>query len=449
MYSQTAADAVRRFYRPTMITNNTNKSTTTSFINTTLPLQRALSPKKHHQLQLYRRKSSMIVVTPSVCRLVRSEAISWNFFSVEMRCVSVSDSVSSSGGVKNAKVRAHAPGPYSYNNRMFTSSSISYNMPKSTGSKDTGNIVHTTVSEIEKDDNERERAFNDNQQSTDEEKTSCKTKNNDDTSTLNQRATNAILSQLSSPPNILTMSRIVATPYLSYLLISHDPEKSLAISASTIDVGTATPIIEEVSNTTTSTTITDAISTMTTNIDSSSTPAFALSLFLLMAFTDFLDGYIARTFPSTATVLGTYLDPFADKFFISIMSLTMWYTGSLPGLLVGLWVARDVGIVGSVYWLVKRETVRKRESKDSDTTSNQIAVMDPVNTPLKVQASFLSKVNTTLQIGLIALCIAGEVPAVDIPHELMTPMIWITAGTTIGSSLGYLDGSALKKSGNK
>lgn len=127
----------------------------------------------------------------------------------------------------------------------------------------------------------------------------------------------------------------------------------------------------------------------------------------------------------------------------------MWYTGSLPGLLVGLWVARDVGIVGSVYWLVKRETVRKRESKDSDTTSNQIAVMDPVNTPLKVQASFLSKVNTTLQIGLIALCIAGEVPAVDIPHELMTPMIWITAGTTIGSSLGYLDGSALKKSGNK
>ena len=446
MYSQAAADAFRRFYRPTMITNNTNTSITTSFINnTTLPFLRALSPKKHHQLQLCRRKSLMIMATPSVCRLVRREAICWNFFSVEMRCVL--DSVSS-GGVTNAKDRAHAPAPYSYNNRMFTSSSISYNKPKSTGSKDTGNIVHTAAVEIETDENERERASNDNQQSTDEEKTSCKTKNNDDTSPLNQSATNAILSQLSSPPNILTMSRIVATPYLSYLL-THYPKKSLDISASTIDVGTATPIIEEVSNTTTSTTITDTISTMTTNIDSSSTPAIALSLFLVMAFTDFLDGYIARTFPSTATVLGTYLDPFADKFFISVMSLTMWYTGSLPGLLVGLWVARDVGIVGSVYWLVKRETVRKRESSDNDTTGNQVAVMDPVNTPLKVQASFLSKVNTTLQIGLIALCIAGEVPVVDIPHELMTPMIWITAGTTIGSSLGYLDGSALKKTGNK
>jgi len=259
--------------------------------------------------------------------------------------------------------------------------------------------------------------------------------NNTTTSPLNWSALNSILSQLSSPPNILTMSRILATPYLSYLLISHHHHKNSLIESS------ATAAVD------TGATIDTSIITDTTI----STPTMALSLFLLMGFTDFLDGYIARTFPSTSTVLGTYLDPLADKFFISVISCTMWYVDILPGALVGLWIVRDVGIVGSVYWLVRKETVRKR---DSDTTSEsnddhqQFAVMDPTNTPLKVQASTLSKINTTLQIGLIALGIASEVPSIDISPDLMTTLIWTTAGTTIGSSLGYLDGSALKKSGN-
>ena len=257
--------------------------------------------------------------------------------------------------------------------------------------------------------------------------------NNTTASPLNWSALNAILSQLSSPPNILTMSRILATPYLSYLLISHHHSKINLIessAAAAVDTGTI----------------------LSSTIDTTmSTPTMALSLFLLMGFTDFLDGYIARTFPSTSTVLGTYLDPFADKFFISVISCTMWYVDILPGALIGLWIVRDVAIVGSVYWLVRKETVHKRNN-DTTTENNsnhqQFAVMDPTNTPLKVQASTLSKINTTLQIGLIALGIASEVPSIDISPDLMTALIWITAGTTIGSSLGYLDGSALKKSGN-
>ena len=269
------------------------------------------------------------------------------------------------------------------------------------------------------------------------------------TSPLNQRATNAILSQLSSPPNLLTLSRIIATPYLSSMLISHH-HKSEATASAILGGDTSGATLSN--SLPDGSAALDAMTTITTSLlDQISTPAIALSLFLLMGFTDFLDGYIARTYPSTATVLGTYLDPFADKFFISIMSLTLWYTGSLPGMLVGLWIARDVGIVGSVYWLVKRETVRKQNSRDEDgqASDSNIAVMDPKNTPLKVQASFSSKVNTTFQIGLIALGIAGEVPSIDIPPELMTSLIWVTAGTTIISSVGYLDGTALKRSGNR
>jgi cardiolipin synthase len=270
-----------------------------------------------------------------------------------------------------------------------------------------------------------------------------------DTRPLNHQATMAILSQLSSPPNLLTLSRILVTPYLSYILISNNRKSDIttytpttATEGDTLASAASSPISSEIINSTIDFSA-DAATSIFTNVDQLS-PEIALILFLAMGFTDFLDGYIARAFPSTATVLGTYLDPFADKFFISIMSMTLWYIGSLPGLLVGLWIARDVGIVGSVYWLVRKETIKRQGSK-----RNNAAVMDPQNTPLKVQASFTSKVNTTLQIGLIALGIAGEIPYIEIHPMLMTSLIWITAGTTIGSSLGYLDGSAMKNTGNK
>lgn len=251
------------------------------------------------------------------------------------------------------------------------------------------------------------------------------------TSALNQRAAGAILTQLTSIPNILTLSRIVATPYLSYLLITHHHTKHASNDlVAGIDTSSATPTAAE---------------TLVTHMDPSSIPLYALSLFLLMGFTDFLDGFIARKFPSTSTVLGTYLDPFADKVFISALSLTLWYTETLPGALVGLWVARDVGIVFSVYYLVKQETMKKL----GNGNTNNYAVMDPQNTPLKVEASLLSKINTSLQIGLIALGIAGEVPAVEINADLMTSLCWVTAGTTVGSTLGYFGGSAFRKSGNK
>ena len=49
------------------------------------------------------------------------------------------------------------------------------------------------------------------------------------TAALNQRAAGAILTQLSSIPNILTLSRIMVTPYLSYLLITHYHTKQNAV----------------------------------------------------------------------------------------------------------------------------------------------------------------------------------------------------------------------------
>lgn len=233
-------------------------------------------------------------------------------------------------------------------------------------------------------------------------------------SAMDKRAFSAILSQMKSPPNMLTMSRIIATPYLSYILLSHYSERSTEVSA------------------------------VSSSVDGYiSSPTLALSLFLMMGFTDWLDGYVARRWPSTATVLGTYLDPIADKLFIGVTGATLWYTSVLPGPLVLLWVGRDIAMVGSVYWYV----AQNKDAENGNAMTS--AVMDPLRTPFQLQASMLSKVNTTLQIGLIALGIASQVPSVVLPPELMPSLVWITAGTTVGSTIGYLDGSALKKSGNR
>lgn len=226
-------------------------------------------------------------------------------------------------------------------------------------------------------------------------------------SPLNSSALSAILLQLRSPPNLLTLSRILATPYLSYLLISD--QRPLACAG-----------------------------------------------FLLAGFTDWLDGYLARNYEGMATVLGTYLDPFADKVLVNSMAVTLWWTGTLPGALVGLWLVRDVVMVGAVYSMVRLRSIKEAEkagrSDKGDTiqrNNKKIAVMDPRQTPLKVEASTLSKVNTTLQIGLIALGISGDLIFVGGLHEGVMPVLcWMTAGTTILSSVGYLDFSAMKKSGN-
>jgi len=143
--------------------------------------------------------------------------------------------------------------------------------------------------------------------------------------------------QLQSIPNIITVTRIVCTPYLSYLIISHQY-------------------------------------------------TYALGGCFLAAFSDYMDGYIAKQY-DMKTVLGTYLDPFADKLIINTLAVSLGYQELLPIWIVGLWLARDVGLMGTTYWWVRKNT---------DMSKGQ-AVIDPGKTPLQVHPTNISKINTVLQ----------------------------------------------------
>merc|ERR1712070_1216901 len=163
---------------------------------------------------------------------------------------------------------------------------------------------------------------------------------------------------MGSVPNMITLSRLASTPVLCYWIINDEP--NLAI------VGCA-----------------------------------------LAGISDVLDGYIAKNHGG-ATVLGTYLDPFADKFFINSLAISLWYSGILPAPLVGLWAAKDVLLLGGMGWYIYQEQRTINFFKNSIHTK-----------PLTVTPSPLGKANTMLQFATLATGILT--PAVS--PELLQPVV--------------------------
>lgn len=83
-------------------------------------------------------------------------------------------------------------------------------------------------------------------------------------------------------PNLLTFSRLLAAPAVGYLLVNHHH-------------------------------------------------AAALSLFAYAGITDLVDGYIARRY-NLQTVVGTIIDPAADKLLMTISVVCLALNGSMPGI---------------------------------------------------------------------------------------------------------------------
>jgi len=58
--------------------------------------------------------------------------------------------------------------------------------------------------------------------------------------------------------------------------------------------------------------------------------AWALGLFAYAGITDLLDGWIARRW-RLQTVVGSVIDPMADKALMTVLTVTLAMQGSLPG----------------------------------------------------------------------------------------------------------------------
>lgn len=71
----------------------------------------------------------------------------------------------------------------------------------------------------------------------------------------------------------------------------------------------------------------------------------ALSIFLMAAVTDILDGYLARRWKQVTTV-GTLLDPIADKMLISAALISLVQIHRVPGWMAILIIGREFAVSG-------------------------------------------------------------------------------------------------------
>lgn len=162
--------------------------------------------------------------------------------------------------------------------------------------------------------------------------------------------------EIQSPPNVITTTRILFAPVLSYFIVSGQHQ-------------------------------------------------LALYGCMVAAASDWVDGYLARNY-NMSTVLGAFLDPMADKIIINVLSLSLWYTEMLPTPLVILWFGKDFLLIfGTAAYI-------RMKSKDVSMA------YDPVTTPLKVLPTKTSKINTALQFATLGVGIVF--PLYNIPPEVLT-----------------------------
>ena len=137
-----------------------------------------------------------------------------------------------------------------------------------------------------------------------------------------------------------------------------------------------------------------------------------LWLFALAAFSDGLDGYLAKRFGWT-TELGKFLDPLADKLLLVTVFITLAVAGLTPVWLAVIVVARDV-IIGA-----------------------GAAIYSRVFGPLQGRATVISKINTGVQI-LYVLALVAHLGLGMPPPPVVVTLAAAVFVTTMVSGIEYI-----------
>lgn len=138
------------------------------------------------------------------------------------------------------------------------------------------------------------------------------------------------------------------------------------------------------------------------------TPAarwWSAAVFLVVAATDWLDGYLARRL-NQVTDLGKFLDPLVDKLLVLCTLMALIQLGAVPAWGVSIILARELAIAG---WRVSRPKISG--------------------------ANIWGKLKTVSQIGAIALLLA-PLPA---PWPIVaTGAFWVAVALTVISGILYV-----------
>ncbi|XP_051831912.1 cardiolipin synthase (CMP-forming) isoform X2 [Antechinus flavipes] len=179
-------------------------------------------------------------------------------------------------------------------------------------------------------------------------------------------------------PNLLSMTRIALAPVLGYLIIEED-----------------------------------------FNV--------ALGVFALAGLTDLLDGFIARNWANQKSALGSALDPLADKILISVLYVSLTCADLIPVSLTYMIISRDIALIAAVFY------VRYRTLPSPRTLARYF---NPCYATARLKPTFISKVNTAVQLILVAASLAA--PVFNYVDSIYLQILWyFTAFTTTASAYSY------------
>lgn len=153
----------------------------------------------------------------------------------------------------------------------------------------------------------------------------------------------------------------------------------------------------------------------------------SFGLFVLAGATDLLDGYIARNWPNQKSALGSALDPLADKILISVLYISLTYAQLIPVPLTALVISRDVALIAAVFY------VRYKTVPPPVTLSK---FFNPCYTTAQLKPTLISKINTAVQLLLVAASLAS--PIFHYTDSVLLQSLWyVTALTTVASGYSY------------
>jgi cardiolipin synthase (CMP-forming) len=181
-------------------------------------------------------------------------------------------------------------------------------------------------------------------------------------------------------PNALCIARIAMCPYLGYVIVQHDY-------------------------------------------------SLAMGLMIAAGFTDLADGYIARNFKGQKSNFGSFLDPLADKCLMGTLVVALGYCELLP-----LWLAvtilfRDVFLIAAAF------VIRYRSLPA--THRNLTSYFDATQSTAQLAPTFISKVNTAVQLFVVAASLGA--PVWDyVDHPALHGLWYLTGATTAAAAISYM-----------
>lgn len=181
-------------------------------------------------------------------------------------------------------------------------------------------------------------------------------------------------------PNFLCIGRIIASPYLGYVIIQGDY-------------------------------------------------SLAMGILVVAGLSDMADGYIARNWQGQMSKFGSFLDPLADKCLMSSLVVTLGYCDLMPLWLASAILFRDIFLIAAAFVI--------RYKSLPPTHRSLSKYFDATHVTAQLAPTFISKVNTAVQLICVAATLGAPVwNYVD--HPALHGLWYLTGATTAAAAISYI-----------